>query len=99
MANPFKMVGPWIGAGIPIFLGVITIILVSMGALAGNESLKGVYEYIIMPIGFLAYPYLKLLALTGDEAGIVAIPVAIIGSIVNGFLIGWGIQSLIQKYT
>lgn len=83
--NPFKMVGPWIGIG-AVLLEFIREITIGSG---------------FMPI-------LQSMDLFGDKTGISMLVLAKMGYvgaylfwfvivIVSGFLLGWGVQAVIQR--
>jgi hypothetical protein len=94
--NPFKMVGPWIGAGILGFEFVREFIAIS--ASSGH----------FIPLIEMLDRLVKLLS-SGNGSDVLGIPLIeiyfvipltfllLIFIVVTGFLIGWGIQSLIRK--
>jgi hypothetical protein len=79
--NPFKMVGPWIGAGSGLLLGVL-----------GMTSIYGGSLNIILNI-FLSPA--KLVGLTNADP-ISLVKWLFIFWLIAGFLIGWFIQSKVM---
>ena len=92
--NPFKMWGSYVGA-ILLILSLILLGVLGFGAgMTGQSSLASnnlIVGLISPPAVILSY------ILLGDGATISDLLILIISQLIYGFLIGWGIQSLIRK--
>lgn len=92
--NPFKMIGPWIGAGVGLFL--------CLGSFLPFVSLiSSLFFYPLSVVWQMVYyghilTGMEAQATPSDASYILLLLLPIYGIIV-GFLIGWGIESWIRK--
>ena len=83
--NPLKMFGSWIGVFLALSLEITRVILVTNG----NYELGNKITYLFFPI---IKPFNFLISLGSTPINIT--PFLLVG--IYGFLVGWGIHSLIR---
>ena len=90
--NPFKMWGSWVGAGLPLLLTILTLASIKSGKMF--ETLFRILIILGWPI---IYIWGLILKPSGEE-GMAIILIAPLSAIIIGFLLGWGIHSLVRRF-
>ena len=88
--SPFRMWGSWIGAILYVVFGI------PMGI--GLADKIPFSEVLFFPL-WLLQPIVNLSKCSGEGCWGISILTGLIILLISGFLIGWGIHSLIRRYT
>lgn len=95
--NAFKMWGSYVGALILPVLGVFSAYT--------NITFEQYLSYLIIPIQYIPSKiYYRISACGLDHSSFLGgcfdadLIIAVVSAIITGFLIGWGIHSLIRKF-
>ncbi len=92
--NPFKMWGSYVGAGIFYLLYINILKVLSGGIGFGTGMNYSWYETIIITLGFTTKRILDLYSMPFFSGYQLFLTLTMI---IVGFLIGWGIHSLIRR--